>query len=127
MKHHSPGFLALVADAKKRIHEIDIEEYKRLVQAGEAGQLIDVREEHEWNAAHAAGAIHLSKGVIERDIEKTIPDKDARLVLYCGGGYRSALATDNLQKMGYRNLLSLDGGWRAIEASGLPLESSNDR
>lgn len=124
MKQHSPGFLALVQDAKKRIHEIDIEEYKRLRETGEAGQLIDVREEHEWRAAHAAGAIHLSKGTIERDIETTIPDKNARLVLYCGGGYRSALATDNLQKMGYRNILSLDGGWRALEASGLPLETS---
>ena len=123
MKQHSPGFLAIVHDAKKRIHEIDIEEYKRLLEAGEAGQLVDVREEHEWRAAHAAGAIHLSKGVIERDIETVVPDKTARLVLYCGGGYRSALATDNLQKMGYRNILSLDGGWRAIEASGLPLET----
>jgi rhodanese-related sulfurtransferase len=122
MKHHSPGFLALVQDAKKRIHEIDIEEYKRLREAGQAGQLVDVREDHEWQAAHAAGAIHLSKGIIERDIETTIPDKNARLVLYCGGGYRSALATENLQKMGYTNILSLDGGWRAIEASGLPLE-----
>jgi rhodanese-related sulfurtransferase len=122
MKHHSPGFLALVQDAKKRIHEIDIEEYKRLREAGEAGQLVDVREEHEWRAAHAAGAIHLSKGTIERDIETAIPDKNARLVLYCGGGYRSALAVDNLQKMGYTNLLSLDGGWRALEVSGLPLE-----
>jgi rhodanese-related sulfurtransferase len=122
MKHHSPGFLELVQDAKKRIHEIDIEEYKRLREAGDAGQLVDVREEHEWQAAHAAGAIHLSKGTIERDIETTIPDHTARLVLYCGGGYRSALATDNLQKMGYTNILSLDGGWRAIETSGLPLE-----
>jgi rhodanese-related sulfurtransferase len=124
VKHHSPGFLALVQDAKKRIHEIDIEEYKRLRESGQAGQLVDVREEHEWRAAHAAGAIHLSKGTIERDIETTIPDKNARLVLYCGGGYRSALATDNLQKMGYTNLLSLDGGWRALEVSGLPLEPS---
>jgi len=122
VKHHSPGFLALVAEAKKRIHEIDIEEYKRLIAAGEAGQLVDVREDNEWAAAHAAGAMHLSKGIIERDIETTFPDKDTRLVLYCGGGYRSALATDNLQKMGYRNILSLDGGWRAIEVSGLPLE-----
>jgi rhodanese-related sulfurtransferase len=122
VKQHSPGFLALVQDAKTRIREIDIEEYKRLREAGEAGQLVDVREEHEWQAAHAAGAMHLSKGTIERDIEKTIPDKNARLVLYCGGGFRSALATDNLQKMGYSNILSLDGGWRAIEASGLPLE-----
>jgi rhodanese-related sulfurtransferase len=123
VKHHSPGFLALANDAKQRIHEIDIDEYKRLRQSGDAGQLIDVREDHEWEAAHAAGAIHLSKGIIERDIEKTVPDKNTRLVLYCGGGYRSALATDNLQKMGYTNVISLDGGWRAIEASGLPLES----
>ena len=122
VKHHSDGFLAIVNDAKTRIHEIHIEEYKRLLAAGEAGQLIDVREEHEFSAAHAAGAMHLSKGVIERDIEKTFPDKGARLVLYCGGGYRSALATDNIQKMGYHNALSLDGGWRAIEASDLPLD-----
>lgn len=122
VKHHSPGFLALVQDAKKRIREVDIEEYKRMLAAGEAGQLVDVREDREFEAAHAAGAIHLSKGTIERDIEKTIPDKDTRLVLYCGGGFRSALATDNLQKMGYTNVISLDGGWRAIEASGLPLE-----
>jgi rhodanese-related sulfurtransferase len=122
VKHHSPGFLAIVHEAKKRIHEIDIEEYKRLRDSGQAGQLVDVREDHEWEAAHAAGAIHLSKGIIERDIEVTFPDKDAKLVLYCGGGYRSALATDNLQKMGYTKVISLDGGWRAIEASGLPLE-----
>jgi rhodanese-related sulfurtransferase len=122
LKHHSEGFLAIVHDAKKRIHEIDIEEYKRMLAAGEAGQLVDVREDSEWQAAHAAGAVHLSKGIIERDIENTFPDKDAKLVLYCGGGFRSALATDNLQKMGYRNILSLDGGWRAIEVSGLPLE-----
>jgi rhodanese-related sulfurtransferase len=122
VKHHDPGFLALVNDAKTRIREIDIEEYKRLVAAADAGQLVDVREDHEWQAAHAKGAIHLSKGIIERDIEKTVPDKNTKMVLYCGGGYRSALATDNLQKMGYKNVISLDGGWRAIEASGLPLE-----
>ena len=122
MKHHSEGFLAIVHDAKKRIREIDIDEYKRLRASGEAGQLVDVREDHEWEAAHAVGAIHLSKGVIERDIEKTFPDKSTKLVLYCGGGYRSALATDSLHKMGYTNVISLDGGWRAIEASGLPLQ-----
>jgi rhodanese-related sulfurtransferase len=122
VKHHSAGFLAIVTDAKTRIHEIDIEQYKRMRIAGDAGLLIDVREDHEWQAAHAAGAVHLSKGLIERDIEVTVPDKATRMVLYCGGGYRSALATDNLQKMGYTNVLSLDGGWRAIEASGLPLE-----
>jgi rhodanese-related sulfurtransferase len=125
VKQHSPGFLALVHDAKRRIREIDIEEYKRLRAAGEAGQLVDVREEHEWQAAHVAGAIHLSKGTIERDVETAIPDKNARLVLYCGGGYRSALATDNLRKMGYSNVLSLDGGWRALEISGLPLEGAD--
>lgn len=122
VKHHSPGFLAIVHDAKKRIREVDIEEYKRMVASGNAGQLVDVREDHEWETAHAAGAVHLSKGIIERDIEKTFPDKNTKLVLYCGGGYRSALATDNVQKMGYANVISLDGGWRAIEASGLPLE-----
>jgi rhodanese-related sulfurtransferase len=121
-KHHSPGFLALVNEAKGRIREIDIEEYKRMRERGEAGQLVDVREDHEWELAHAAGAVHLSKGIIERDIETTFPDRNTKLVLYCGGGYRSALVTDNLQKMGYTNAISLDGGWRAIEASVLPLE-----
>jgi rhodanese-related sulfurtransferase len=122
VKHHTAGFLAIVGDAKTRIKEIDIEEYKRLLAAGQGGQLVDVREEHEYAAAHAAGAMHLSKGVIERDIETKFPDKGTRLVLYCGGGYRSALATDNIQKMGYHNVLSLDGGWRAIEGSDLPLD-----
>ena len=121
---HSPGFLRLVNDAKKRVHEIDIEEYKRLREKGEAGVLVDVREDGEWDSAHAAGAVHLSKGTIERDIETTYPDKQTKLVLYCGGGFRSALAADNLQKMGYANIISLDGGWRAIEASGLPLEKA---
>jgi rhodanese-related sulfurtransferase len=124
VKHHTAGFLAIVRDAKTRIREIDIEEYKRLREAGQAGQLVDVREDHEFAAAHAAGAIHLSKGVIERDIETVFPDKATKLVLYCGGGYRSALATDNIQRMGYKNVISLDGGWRAIEVSGLPLERS---
>ncbi len=122
-KHHSEGFLAIVRDAKTRVREIDIEQYKTMRQNGAPHLLIDVREESEWNAAHAAGAMHLSKGIIERDIETAVPDKTAAMVLYCGGGYRSALATDNLQKMGYTNVLSLDGGWRAIEASGLPLET----
>lgn len=124
-KHHSPGFLALVQDAKTRVHEIDIDEYKRMRAAGAAGQLIDVRDDNEFEAAHAQGAVHLSKGIIERDIEKTFPEKNTKLVLYCGGGFRSALAADNLQKMGYTNVISLDGGWRAIEASGLPLERSS--
>lgn len=121
-KHHSPGFLAIVNDARRRVHEVNIEQYLEMRKSGNAGQLVDVREDHEWEAAHAAGAVHLSKGIIERDIETTFPDRSTELVLYCGGGYRSALATDNLQKMGYTNVISLDGGWRAIEASGLPLE-----
>lgn len=126
VKHHSEGFLALVNDAKKRIREIDVEEYKGLLASGQAGQLVDVREDNEWEAAHVAGATHLSKGIIERDIETTFPDKNAKLVVYCGGGYRSALAADNLQKMGYRNIISLDGGWRALEVSGLPLERRSE-
>lgn len=122
VKHHSPGFLAIVHDAKTRIREIDIEQYKTMRQNGTPHTLIDVREESEWTEAHARGAVHISKGTIERDIEVKVPDKAAPLVLYCGGGYRSALATDNLTKMGYTNVVSLDGGWRAIEVSGLPLE-----
>jgi len=121
-KHHSPGFLALVADAKTRVKEIDIDQYQQMVGAGDPHLLVDIREDHEWNAGHVAGAVHLGKGIIERDIEKTAPDRDAKLVLYCGGGFRSALAADALQKMGYTQVISLDGGWRALQASGLPLE-----
>jgi rhodanese-related sulfurtransferase len=120
-KAHNPGFLALVNDAKSRVREIDIEAYQQLVARGEDHLLIDVREESEWNAGHVLGAIHLSKGVIERDIETRVPDKDTPLVLYCGGGFRSALAADALRAMGYTNVVSLDGGWRALQASGLPL------
>jgi rhodanese-related sulfurtransferase len=124
-KHHSEGFLKIVEDARTRIKEISIDEYLRLRGEGDPMQLVDVREEHEWAAAHVVGAVHLSKGVIERDIERVFPDKDARLLLYCGGGFRSALATDNVQTMGYRNVLSLDGGWRAILASDLPIEAGS--
>ena len=119
---HNPGFLAIVDDAKSRIRQTDIEGYRQLLAAGTAHVLVDVREDREWDAGHAAGAIHLGKGIIERDIEKTCPDKDARLVFYCGGGFRSALVCDNLQKMGYKNVVSLDGGWRAWQAAGLPVE-----
>lgn len=120
-KHHTEGFLNIVEDAKSRVKEISISEYQRMLAEGNTGQLVDVREDDEWNAAHAQGAIHLGKGVIERDIETTIPDKNAKLVLYCGGGFRSALAADNIQKMGYTQVLSLDGGWRAILEAGLPI------
>jgi len=119
---HNPGFLKLVDEAKSRIRQIDIEEYKKMAAAGAAHVLVDTREESEWNAGHVAGAVHLSKGTIERDIETRVPDKDACLVLYCGGGYRSALVADNLRLMGYTNAVSLDGGWRALKQSGLPLE-----
>ena len=122
MKVHTPGFLAIVADAKTRIREIGVDEYQAEVAAGTAGTLVDVREGNEWDAAHAAGALHLSKGIIERDIETAIPDPSAKLVLYCGGGYRSAMAADNLGKMGYTNVYSLAGGWRAWLEAGLPVE-----
>ena len=122
MKQHSPGFLALVGEAKKEIQEIDIETYRKMRERGDPHLLIDVREDNEFHAAHAAGAMHLSKGIIERDIEELVPDKHTPMVLYCGGGFRSALVCASLGKMGYKNAISLDGGWRAIEASGLPLE-----
>jgi rhodanese-related sulfurtransferase len=119
-KPHKPGFLAIVHDAKSRVKEIDIEAYKKMPP--ESHTLIDVREDHEFAAGHAAGAMHLGKGIIERDIETNVPDKTATLVLYCGGGFRSALAADALQKMGYGNAISLDGGWRAWNEAGLPVE-----
>ena len=121
-RHHSPGFLALVDEAKARIRRIDIAQLQQMRAAGETFLLVDIREESEWAAGHAADAMHLGKGIIERDIEVRVPDPNTTLVLYCGGGYRSALAADNLQKMGYRNVISLDGGWRAYQAAGLPVE-----
>lgn len=122
-KAHAQAFLALVNDAKTRVREIDINQYKALQEQQDPHILVDVREDGEWEAGHVAGAQHLSKGIIERDIEKTVPDRSTKLILYCGGGFRSALAADNLQKMGYENVISLDGGWRALQSSGLPLAS----
>jgi rhodanese-related sulfurtransferase len=119
---HSPAFLNLVNDAKTRVKEIDIEGYKKMRAAGEPHLLIDTREESEFAAGHVKGAAHMSKGIIERDIENKVSDKAAAMVLYCGGGFRSALVADNLQKMGYRNAISLDGGWRALKDSGIELE-----
>jgi rhodanese-related sulfurtransferase len=119
---HSPGFLSLVNDAKTRIAQTDIDGYKEMLARGETPVLIDVREDHEFAAAHVQGAIHMSKGIIERDIEAKFPAKDTKLVLYCGGGFRSALVADALGHMGYKNAISLDGGWRALKESGLPLE-----
>ncbi len=115
---HSPGFLKLVEDAKTRIRETNIHEVKKRLDAREKFYLVDVREESEWARGHLPGAIHLSKGLIERDIEQAIPEKSATIVLYCGGGFRSALAADNLQKMGYTHAISMDGGWRGWTEAG---------
>jgi rhodanese-related sulfurtransferase len=121
-KAHNPGFLALVNAAKSRIREMDIQQYQQMVSSRDPHLLIDVREDSEWAAGHAAGSVHLGKGIIERDIESKAPDKETTLVLYCGGGFRSALAGDALRQMGYANVISLDGGWRAYQGSGLPIE-----
>ena len=119
---HNPEFLKLVNEAKSRVKEIDLAGYRKMREAGEVHLLVDTREDSEWTAGHVAGAVHLSKGIIERDIETKVPDKGATLVLYCGGGFRSALVADNLRQMGYTNAISLDGGWRGLKDSGLPLE-----
>jgi rhodanese-related sulfurtransferase len=119
---HAQRFLALVTDAKKRIKETNVADVKRRLDAGEKFILIDVREESEWGRGHLPGAIHLAKGVIERDIEQRVPDTAAKLILYCGGGFRSALSADNLQKMGYTNVESMDGGWKGWLDAGLPTQ-----
>jgi rhodanese-related sulfurtransferase len=119
---HSAGFLRLVQDAKTRIRELDVEQARRRLDANPQARLIDVREDHEWQAGHAARATHLGRGIIERDIEQAIPDKQTELILYCGGGYRSALACDNLQRLGYTNVYSMDGGWKAWKESGALVE-----
>jgi rhodanese-related sulfurtransferase len=119
--NHPPKFLAIVDDAKKRVRETTIDDIKQRLDRGDKFTLVDVREESEYAADHLPGAIHLGKGVIERDIEKTVPDIDTELVLYCGGGFRSALAADNLQKMGYKNVISMDGGVRGWREKGYPM------
>src|ERR1700751_4686159 len=113
MPDHSEGFIRLVKEAKTRIKEEDFRNIKKKLDAGESMIIIDTREDNEWARGHIPNAVHLGKGGIERDIEEGIPDKNTTLGLYCGGGYRSALAADNLQKMGYRNVVSMDGGWRS--------------
>ena len=117
---HSPGFLKLVLEAKTRTREFTIEEFLERLSAGERYIVLDVREESEWQRGHLPGAHHLGRGILEREIERTVPDKDAPILLYCGGGFRSALSADNLQKMGYTNVVSLDGGWRGWNERGLP-------
>jgi len=118
---HSPQFLKLVEDAKKRVKEVTVENVKARLDRGEQFHLVDVREDSEWAKDHLPGAIHLGKCVIERDVEQTIPDRGAPIVLYCGGGFRSALAADNLQRMGYTNVVSMDGGHRGWREKGYPL------
>ncbi len=117
---HTPQFLRLVNEAKKKIKETNVAEVKRRIDGGEKFLLIDVREESEWMRGHLPGAVHMGKGIIERDIEQRVPDTGTKLILYCGGGFRSALAADNLQKMGYRNVESMDGGWKGWLEAGLP-------
>ncbi len=119
---HSQGFLDIVNDAKKRVRETTPEDIRRRQERGERFYLVDVREDSEWERGRALGAMHLGKGIIERDIERAIPDYDMEIVLYCGGGYRSALAADVLQRMGYKNVLSMEGGWKRWKELGYPTE-----
>jgi rhodanese-related sulfurtransferase len=121
MAQHSPRFLHIVADAKKRVRETNVDEVKAKLDRGEKFLLVDVREESEWAKGHVPGAVHLGKGIIERGIEARAPDPASPIILYCGGGYRSALAADNLQKMGYTSVLSMDGGWRGWREKGYPV------
>jgi rhodanese-related sulfurtransferase len=124
---HSEGFLKIVNDAKSRIREVTVKEARERLAKGAGTRLIDVREDNEWQASHAAAAEHLSKGIIERDIEARVPEKETELILYCGGGYRSALAADVLQKMGYSNVYSMAGGWTAWKESGAPIEGEEGK
>jgi len=123
-KHHSPGFLKLVAEAKSRVRECSVDDVKKRLDGGEAFTVVDVREESEYAAGRLPGAVHIGKGVIERDIEAKVPDLKTPLVLYCGGGFRSALAADALQKMGYQNVVSMDGGWSGWQARAYPTQKS---
>jgi rhodanese-related sulfurtransferase len=117
---HSPQFLKLVSEAKTRVKETNVVDVKRRMESGEKFLLVDVREDHEWANGHLPGAVHMGRGIIERDIETRVPETAAKVILYCGGGFRSALAADNLQKMGYTNVESMDGGWRGWVEAGLP-------
>jgi rhodanese-related sulfurtransferase len=119
---HAPKFLELVNDAKKRVKQTNVADVKRRMDAGEKLTIVDVREESEWANGHLPGAIYLGRGIIERDIEQRIPATGSKLILYCGGGFRSALAADNLQKMGYSNVESMDGGWKGWLAAGYPTQ-----
>ena len=117
---HAPRFLNLVNESKAKVEETNVEDVRRRMDAGEKFLLVDVREDNEWANGHLPGAVHMGRGIIERDIEGAIPDTNAKMILYCGGGFRSALVADNLQKMGYTNVESMDGGWKGWLAAGLP-------
>ena len=117
---HAPKFLQLVNESKKKIKETNVADVKRRVDAGEKLLLVDVREDSEWANGHIPGAVHLGRGIIERDIEQQVPDTGTRMILYCGGGFRSALVAENLLKMGYKNVESMDGGWKGWVGAGLP-------
>jgi rhodanese-related sulfurtransferase len=117
---HAPQFLKLVNEAKKKVKETNVADVKRRQEAGEKFLLVDVREDNEWANGHLPAAVHMGKGIIERDIEQRVPDPNAKVILYCGGGFRSALVADNLQKMGYTNVESMDGGWKGWLEAGLP-------
>ena len=119
---HSEGFLKLVNDAKTRVREVTVAETQKRLKVNSKAKLIDVREDNEWQAGHAAGAEHLGKGIIERDIESEVPEKSTELILYCGGGFRSALVADVLQQMGYTNVFSMAGGWKAWKESGSEIQ-----
>jgi rhodanese-related sulfurtransferase len=123
MDKHTPAFMKIVDDARSRVRECNVDDVKQKLARGEQFHLVDVREDSEWSAGHLPKAQHIGKGVIERDIETKIPDKSAEIVLYCGGGFRSALAADNLQKMGYTNVISMDGGFRGWKEAGHPIEN----
>jgi rhodanese-related sulfurtransferase len=124
---HSEGFLKLVADAKTRIPEVTVEQAQAMIKEDKAALLIDVREDNEWAAGHARGARHMGRGIIERDIERTVPDKQTHIILYCGGGYRSALAADSLFRMGYEYVYSMAGGWKAWQEEGAPIEGEKGK
>lgn len=117
---HSPRFLKLVNEVKPRIKETNIADVKKRMDSGEKFLLVDVRDDHEWANGHLPGAVHMSRGLIERDIEVKVPETSSKMILYCGGGFRSALVADNLQKMGYTNVESMDGGWKGWLEAGLP-------
>ncbi|HEY7784162.1 MAG TPA: rhodanese-like domain-containing protein [Pyrinomonadaceae bacterium] len=123
---HSEEFLQLVNDAKTRIREVTVDETRKRIESNEGARLFDVREDNEWQAGHAAGAEHLGKGIIERDIVSEVPDKSTEVILYCGGGFRSALAADALQHMGYNNVYSMAGGWKAWKEAAAPIKIDDE-